>query len=114
MPELIPMMNVLYSIKVNDEYENIRCPLYRKEREESLIGESMARHRSYIRRMLVLHTDIDEVQEWLLQLVSFLYRRLDNASSSLSNNKLIRIQTLPECSDDELRLHRETVVKLLS
>lgn len=114
VPELIPIMKVLYSARIDEEHKNIVCPLYRKEREQTVQLESMSKHRTYVRKLLALHTDYDEVQEWLLQLVGLLYRRLDNSSTGLRENKLIRIQTLPECTDDELRLYRESVVKLLS
>lgn len=111
---LIPLMRVLYSTEVYDESEYIKCPLYRDERTADIMANSMAKHRSYARTMLARHTDYDEIQEWLIGLVALLYRRLDQATSTLSENQLIRQQAMPECLDDKLRLYRETLLKLLT
>lgn len=114
MTELIPLLKVLHSVRVKDELQHIKCPLYREKRRDSLMLESMSKHRSYIRRILYLHTDYDEVQEWVLGLTALLYGRLDNASESLSQNKLIRLSTLPECHDSALKAYRETLLKWLT
>lgn len=114
MTERYPIIRIINSVLIYDEIENIKCPLYRERRLLEVMAVSMSHHRSYARKLLSYYTEIDEVQEWILQLVALLYRRLDQASSGLRENKLIRLQTIPECFDDELRHYRETVLQLLT
>jgi len=114
MTERYPIVRIINSVLIYDEIENIKCPLYRERRSQDIITVSMSHHRSYARKLLSYYTEIDEVQEWILHLVGLLYRRLDNSSSGLRENKQIRQSALPECLDTELRHYRETVLKLLS
>ena len=114
MTERYPIIRIINSVLIYDEIENIKCPLYRRKRDQDVMAVSMSHHRSYARKLLSYYTEIDEVQEWILQLVGLLYRRLDNSSSGLRENKQIRQSAIPECLNEELRHYRETVLKILS
>ncbi len=114
MAELLPIVRVIHSVLIYDELENIKNPLYRDERLASLLAASMSHHRSYCNKVMSYYREIDEIQEWIVVLTSLLYGRLDNASSSLSKNMVIRRSAIPECLDEELHLYRENLLKLLS
>lgn len=114
MVELIPVKRVLHSVLIYDELVYIQDPLYRDERRRDIMTVSMANHRTYCNKIMSYHTEIDVIQEWIIGLTSLLYSRLDRASSSLANNQLIRKSAIPECLNEELRLYRENLLKLLS
>lgn len=73
----------------------------------------MANHRTYCKKIMSYHKDIDEVQEWIVVQTAGFYNRLNN-HATLCDNQLLKDSTWPETWDFELRLYRENLLKLLT
>lgn len=114
MTEIIPIFKVFSTVRVYDEIQLLKDPLYRDERWLDVHNRSMAKHRDYVRRMLSYYREIDEVQTWLICLLSALYRRLEsNVMISKGSAESIIKSAWPPTLDESLQAYRENLIKLM-
>lgn len=113
-PELIPINDVLYTVQVYDEMYHLQDPLYRERRMVSINNGNMAKHRSYLTKILPRHTDIDDIQVWMIHCLASLYRRLDESHIGNGPKTRIKAEAFPDHIDSELQTYRENLLKLLT